>query len=198
MIRRWICCRKRLAGTRALHNIPTGPTSFWRARVPAGRQDMNTDSSSHPPKRNRPVHQPIYEIGNRSVIVFLTICTAARRPILTTPEMHGLLCESWQKASSWLVGRYVVMPDHVHLFCAPGTDPPESLPSWVSYWKRQAAFAAGGSFWQKNYWDTQLRQHESYAAKWEYVRNNPVRAKLSVTSEAWPYQGELNLLRWHD
>lgn len=118
--------------------------------------------------------------------------------MLATPEMHRLLRESWQKACNWLVGRYVVMPDHVHFFCAPGTNPPEPLPSWISYWKRQAAFAAGGSFWQKNYWDTQLRQHDSYAAKWEYVRNNPVRAKLSVTPEAWPYQGELNLLHWHD
>jgi len=159
---------------------------------------MILDSSRHFPARNRPVHQPVYETGNRSVIVFLTVCTADRRPILATPEMHELLRESWLKAHTWRVGRYVVMPDHIHLFCVPGTNPPESLRSWVAYWKRQVAFAVGRSFWQKNYWDTQLRRHESYAVKWEYVRNNPVRAKLSVTPEAWPYQAELNVLGWHD
>jgi len=118
--------------------------------------------------------------------------------MLATPEMHESMRRSWQKATTWLVGRYVVMPDHMHLFCAPGTNPPESLKSWVSYWKRLAAFFSGGSFWQKNFWDTQLRGHESYAAKWEYVRNNPVRAGLAIKPEDWPYQGEMNLLRWHD
>ena len=76
--------------------------------------------------------------------------------------------------------------------------PPESLQSWVAYWKRLAVFASGGGFWQKNFWDTQLRRHESYAAKWDYVRNNPVRARLVTKPEDWPYQGELNVLRWHD
>lgn len=92
----------------------------------------------------------------------------------------------------------MVMPDHIHLFCAPGTIPPESLQSWVAYWKHLVAFVSGGSFWQKNFWDTQLRRHESYAAKWDYVRNNPVRAGLVTKPEEWPYQGELNVLRWHD
>jgi len=111
--------------------------------------------------------------------------------------MHLILCRSWKKAGGWLVGRYVVMPDHIHLFCAPGGIPPVSLQSWVVYWKRLAAFAAGGSFWQKNFWDTQLRRHESYEAKWEYVRANPVRAGLVANSDDWSYQGELNVLRWH-
>ena len=70
--------------------------------------------------------------------------------------------------------------------------------AWVAYWKRLVAFAVGHSFWQKNFWDTQLRQHESYTAKWEYVRANPVRAGLVAHADEWPHQGELNLLRWHD
>lgn len=68
----------------------------------------------------------------------------------------------------------------------------------MAYWKRLAAFRVGRSFWQKNYWDTQLRQHDSYEQKWEYVRNNPVCAGLTVKPHDWPYQGELTILRWHD
>lgn len=105
--------------------------------------------------------------------------------------------DSWRKADHWLVGRYVIMPDHLHLFCAPATIPPNSITAWVSYWKRLVAFSHGGTFWQKNYWDTQLRGHESYDAKWEYVRWNPVRAGLVANPDEWPYQGEVNLLRWH-
>jgi len=103
-------------------------------------------------------------------------------------------------ADHWLVGRYVILPDHVHLFCAPNSFPPHPLLNWVRFWKSQVAKASGrgaDTLWQKNFWDTQLRRGESYAAKWEYVRNNPVRHQLVTRSEEWPFQGEPTLLRWH-
>ncbi len=159
---------------------------------------MNANSPGELPNRSRPVHQPVIEAGNRATIVFLTVCTKDKRSVLATPDMHQLLLTVWTGAKHWLVGRYVIMPDHIHLFCAPGSDPPESLESWVIYWKHQMALSIGGGLWQKNFWDTQLRRHESYSARWDYVRNNPVRAGLSAISEVWPYQGELNVLRWHD
>jgi putative transposase len=113
--------------------------------------------------------------------------------------MHALLRDTWRAADRWLVGRYVVMPDHVHLFCAPNQYPPLSLRTWVSFWKAMVARRSnlGAALWQQNFWDTQLRRHESYALKWEYVRQNPVRAGLATRPEDWPYQGELNELRWH-
>lgn len=159
---------------------------------------MTTDSTNDFPNRNRPVHQPLVESHNRTVIVFVTLCTQDRNPALANPAMHQALQTAWSSATHWLVGRYVIMPDHIHLFCAPGTQPAESLKTWVSYWKRLVTQSHGSQLWQKNFWDTQLRSHESYGLKWEYVRNNPVRAGLVVTPEEWPLQGELNVLRWHD
>jgi len=41
------------------------------------------------------------------------------------------------------------------------------------------------------FFDHLLRNDESYAQKWEYVRENPVRAGLVHCSEDWPYQGEI-------
>ena len=111
--------------------------------------------------------------------------------------MHEAIRQSWQKAGAWIVGRYVLMPDHLHLFCAPSSYPPTPLPAWIAYWKRLVTFEHGGSFWQKNFWDTQLRHGDSYATKWDYVRHNPVRAAVADKPEDWPYQGEVNLLRWH-
>ena len=52
--------------------------------------------------------------------------------------------------------------------------------------------------WQRDCWDRQLRTGESYAQKWEYVRNNPVRKGLVANADDWPYQGELNVLEWHE
>ena len=38
---------------------------------------------------------------------------------------------------------------------------------------------------------TLLRSDESYAQKWNYVRENPVRAGLVSKAGDWPYSGEI-------
>jgi len=45
--------------------------------------------------------------------------------------------------------------------------------------------------WQKGFFDHLIRHGESYSEKWEYVRQNPVRAGLVGTPEDWPWQGEI-------
>jgi putative transposase len=44
-----------------------------------------------------------------------------------------VIVDAWQEARSCLVGRYVIMPNNIHLFCAPGVFPPEPLKQWVRY-----------------------------------------------------------------
>jgi REP element-mobilizing transposase RayT len=122
-------------------------------------------------------------------------------PVLATPAMRDLILQAWRAADHWQVGRYVILPDHVHLFCAPRLYPAKPLLNWMRYWKAMVAKATGtgpDSLWEKNFWDTQLRQGDSYAAKWEYVKSNPVRHSLVTRPEDWPYQGEVHSLRWHD
>jgi len=36
-----------------------------------------------------------------------------------------------------------------------------------------------------------LRSDESVSEKWQYIRQNPVRAALVNDPEDWPYQGEI-------
>jgi len=45
--------------------------------------------------------------------------------------------------------------------------------------------------WQEGFFDHLLRSQESYSQKWEYVRMNPVRAKLSETPQGWPFQSQI-------
>ena len=98
------------------------------------------------------------------------------------------------------VGRYVIMPDHIHLFIKmPPTG--HTLAQWV-----QALRAVLGkellrqgqrkSYWQEGFFDHLLRSGESYAEKWDYVRQNPVRKGLAATPEAWHYQGAIMEIRW--
>lgn len=44
--------------------------------------------------------------------------------------------------------------------------------------------------WQQGFFDHLIRSSESYAQKWEYVRENPVRAGFVTAADTWPYQGE--------
>jgi putative transposase len=153
------------------------------------------------PKRKHPIHWPPRETGNRSIIVYLTVCAMDRKPILATPETASAILLAWQRADAWLVGRYVIMPDHLHLFCAPARHE-ITLKRWVKYWKALASKGWPQSdehpIWQDDFWDTQLRCEEGYASKWEYVRLNPVRKGLVDSPELWPFGGEQHPLFWHE
>ena len=150
--------------------------------------------------RRKPIHQDWHEGFNNPVVVFLTICTNDKKQILANEEVHALLRASWTEAHMWMVGRYVLMPDHLHLFCSPATPEAPPIGRWVSYWKSHAARywprPEEAPVWQRDFWDTQLRRAESYDQKWRYVIDNLVRAGLVEVTEDWPFQGEMNSLDW--
>ena len=55
-------------------------------------------------------------------IYFLTTCTHLRKSILTSELVAQILVKEWRDARTrhgLVIGRYVIMPDHVHFFCAP-------------------------------------------------------------------------------
>jgi putative transposase len=91
------------------------------------------------------------------------------------------------------LGRYVMMLDHIHLFVR--GDRSFKLSSWIGGLKR-AIFVAVKlpRLWQPGFFEHILRSDESYAEKWKYVRDNPVRAGLVETADDWPYQGEIVLI----
>jgi len=118
------------------------------------------------PSRRHPIHGVITD-GHEPIIIFLTVCTKDRQSWLASPGVHDLLRDMWANASAWFVGRYVIMPDHIHLFAAPnptweGKAPAAPMPyregkpnpnaaqrelrppgepplfdAWVRYWKSQ-------------------------------------------------------------
>jgi len=107
--------------------------------------------------------------------------------------------ESWQRAERWFVGRYVIMPDHVHLFCAPAVSVPESLHRRMGFWKAGDAPVAASrrtADLAAPFLGYAVTPRRNYSAKWDYVVANPVRPGLVSQSEDWPYQGEMNVLTW--
>ena len=152
------------------------------------------------PERRSPIHLPLFNKGAEVPIVFVTQCVKGKKAILASSEVHDLLVQEWLKLDAWLVGRYVIMPDHIHLFCSPNSSK-FGLTDWMRAWKSCVAKRwpqpNQGPIWQKSFWDRQLRSGESYANKWKYVLDNPSRAGIAIADE-WPYKGELTILSWHD
>jgi putative transposase len=104
---------------------------------------------------------------------------------------------AWQSAQVWLVGYYLLMPDHVHLFCAPH-DASFTLEKWVTFWKGRfrRLHKEADCRWQAHGFHHRLRRQEDYTQKWGYVRENPVRQGLAKSADDWPYQGMMNTLQW--
>ena len=86
------------------------------------------------------------------------------------------------------------MPDHIHLFVSPPRN--LRLENYVRLLKQHLNRALrvdlpNGQLWQPGFFDHLVRANESFRQKWEYVLQNPVRARLVDRSQDWPYQGEI-------
>jgi REP element-mobilizing transposase RayT len=78
-----------------------------------------------------------------------------------------------QHTAAW-IGRYVLMPDHCHLFVACDHER-ISLSAWAKSFKNALSaelrrIGIESPHWQKGFFDHLLRSEESAAEKWEYVR----------------------------
>ncbi len=150
--------------------------------------------------RKKPSHNEIMDRFGRSNILFVTVCAKQRTPQFNNPIFHEAILQTWRQSDHWIIGKYILMPDHIHFFCSPGIHPARSLRLWVKYWKRlvtqELKADRNTTLWQGDCWDRQIRNGAAYSEKWAYVRNNPVRAGLVDTPDAWPYSGELNQLMW--
>ena len=152
-------------------------------------------------KPHRPPRLSMLAPGVRP-FYFVTFNTCRRATTLAQKDIHETFCRFCGQARAFgvTVGRYVIMPDHVHLFVVlpPGG---LTLPRWVQSLKSclgKTLLSRGVDqpHWQEGFFDHVLRSDESYAQKGEYVRQNPVRAGWVQSPEEWPYQGEVDVIRF--
>ena len=133
------------------------------------------------------INQPLY---------FVTFATRNRKRIPSLDRAQAVLEDYAHRAIenfNVALGRYVIMPDHVHLFVRGGRD--FTLSSWIGGLKRAMSVTLQSpKLWQPGFFDHILRSDESYGEKWNYVRDNPVRAGLVKTADDWPYRGEIALI----
>jgi REP element-mobilizing transposase RayT len=145
-------------------------------------------------------------------IYFVTVCTFRRRRILARDAVADVLVDELchaRERHGWAIGSYVIMPDHVHFFCVPERDA-KALSDFMREWKSGTSrriravlprpttaatkTSANASLWQREFFDHVLRSEESFQEKWNYVRDNPVRAGLAHSFDGWPYFGRIESL----
>ena len=143
-------------------------------------------------------------VFQRLPIYFVTAGTSERRSILNNVDVHKTLIdfgETGADRGAW-IGAYVMMPDHLHAFVIID-DERLSLSAWVKSLKNTLSRTLRTQnvptpHWEKGFFDHLLRSGESYSAKWEYVRENPVRAGLAKEWSEWPFVGEIFHLEFRD
>ena len=101
----------------------------------------------------------------------------------------------------WQLYAVVVMPDHVHILAQPLTqstggtfDLAEILHSVKRFSSRKINQGRGveGSLWQDERFDRIVRDEAEFLEKWQYIRNNPVKAALASNPEEylWLYEND--------
>ena len=149
--------------------------------------------------KRRPLR--LSRIYSDAPLYFVTFCTHVRKPLLACEVVHQAFRSAAERinAAGNAVGRYVIMPDHIHVFLRIGIDGRLSLAVKClreSITKRLRQDQAAMPVWQPGFFDHLMRSRESYAEKWAYVKENPVRAGLIKQAEEWSYQGEIVEIRW--
>jgi putative transposase len=160
---------------------------------------MNSDE--RPPRLKR-----LDRLFTSHPLYFVTTNTEDRKPILAKTKVHEAFrkfCETGLTRDVF-VGKYVLMPDHLHLFVAFGEEYESALcerrlfllSEWMKSLKNSLSKTLRGMnvpapHWQKGFFDHVMRSEESYSEKWLYVAENPLRKKLAARLEDWPFQGEI-------
>jgi REP element-mobilizing transposase RayT len=128
--------------------------------------------------------------------LFITFRKLGRDPL--PAEARSIVLEHcvYPHDKTILLHSAVVMPEHVHLLLTPLNDDRGSIIplhrvlkgiKGVSARRVNQLLATQGPLWQDESFDHVLRSDESFQAKVDYIRQNPVRRGLVSTPDAYPW-----------
>ena len=159
------------------------------------------------PVRKRLDHRGPLSIDVACAWYFITICAEERvnygRAVSMKPprtpfiELASAILDAARfrhMNGKWFLALFLIMPDHIHLIAhfpnvvAVSSKPPcrGGMEYVIADFKRWLSTEFGLRF-QRDFWDTRLRDDAHYAEKFRYICNNPVRKGLCVLARDWPY-----------
>ena len=141
---------------------------------------------------------------------FLTFSCHRRQTRFDSPDTYDLFLqclEDMRRRFTMCVYGYVVMPEHVHLlvsepgrFCpanVPGSRPKRDITladairdlklSFSKRLGRRGGTGDSSSFWQKRYYDRNIRDEQEFKVKLRYLHRNPVKRGLVQEPGDWKW-----------
>jgi putative transposase len=83
---------------------------------------------------------------------------------------------------------YVVIPEHVHMLLSEPQH--RTLAHVIKSLKQGVArrlIATSPHFWEKRYYDFNIRNHSQFVEKLRYIHRNPVKRELCTRPEDWEW-----------
>jgi len=112
-----------------------------------------------------------------------------REKVVATMVMASI--RSMIERQVWNVAEYVIMPNHLHLFVQFKSESLwQNMISFKRWTGRKAVEILGwqkGPFWEEEWFDHWARTQTECVRIVEYIRNNPVKARLVANYHDWPY-----------
>ena len=130
---------------------------------------------------------------------FITLVTEERIPILLNEYIHEIFKREWEASAKlryWHVGRFVIMPDHLHFICWQSNGS-VSLGKFLQYWKQfttkeiKKLYPEYSKIWQDNLHDRLIRDADEFDGFELYMKDNPIKAGLVSDYDVWPYEGQI-------
>jgi len=127
---------------------------------------------------------------------FVTFTCYHRQARFSSPDACDLFVqclENMRRRFVMCIYGYVVMPEHVHLLV---NEPEQGMLAdaihylKLSFAKRLRSQSSGsepGAFWQKRYYDRNVRDAQEFVEKLRYLHRNPVKRGLGSEPAAWPW-----------
>jgi len=126
---------------------------------------------------------------------FVTFSCRNRAPHLGTAAARELfedVLEQVRRRFEFVVVGYVVMPEHVHLLLGEPNGALLSvalqmLKQVTARRARELGLVDAAPFWEKRYFDFNVRTERKRVEKLRYMHRNPVKRELVARPEDWPW-----------
>jgi putative transposase len=124
---------------------------------------------------------------------FVTASTWGHRSLFQIDRMARLFIDTlyhYRKEEKFLIHEFVVMRDHFHLLMTPTDINVEKAMQFIKggfSYRVKKELQLNIEVWERGYINHRLRDANDYERHMEYTRLNPVKARIAVTIEEYPY-----------
>lgn len=142
----------------------------------------------------RPSREVVRQTGQT---YFVSSQTADRKPLFRYQRWAELFLQVLEVyRSGYLLHAYVLMPDHIHLLLTPKDSlevAVQKLKGGFSY-RAKRELGWQGEVWQRGFSDHRIRDAKDWDRHVEYIRMNPVKARLCTAPVEYKYGSDAGVL----